>query len=268
MRLVEVNGAGWCIQLVSHRRGPGHLIICLLIAGRRANRSCREEGQAESKTQRSHTRQWQRGSSSSTGGRDQLERMLWATQRLWTSAAPGDARSVPGPAPPRPARAGTRRSEASGGWEPPPRPAPPPPSSPGLGADLRPGGDGQGRPAEGRTPHGPRGCREQRPEPPLPRASSPSRPRGCVLELGFLRSFVLRSRDDSKGVCLAFAAASTPPGSKMRRPNLSAGGWIPHYLKQSSCFSPQMHLATRAVPIAAHGCSRASSLCSHYCFCG
>lgn len=149
-----------------------------------------------------------------------------------------------------------------------PRPAPPPPSSPGLGADLRPGGDGQGRPAEGRTPHGPRGCREQRPEPPLPRASSPSRPRGCVLELGILSSFVLRSRDDSKGVCLAFAAASTPPGSKMRRPNLSAGGWIPHYLKQSSCFSPQMHLATRALPIAAHGCSRASSLCSHYCFCG
>lgn len=49
---------------------------------------------------------------------------------------------------PRPARAGTRRSEASGGWEPPPRPAPPPPSSPGLGADLRPGGDGQGRPAK------------------------------------------------------------------------------------------------------------------------
>lgn len=124
MRLVEVNGAGWCIQLVSHRRGPGHLIICLLIAGRRANRSCREEGQAESKTQRSHTRQWQRGSSSSTGGRDQLERMLWATQRLWTSAAPGDARSVPGPAPPRPRWYPAQRSLWGVGASAPPRPAP------------------------------------------------------------------------------------------------------------------------------------------------
>ena len=54
MRLVEVNGAGWYVQLVSNRRGPGHLIVCLLVARGRTDRSCGEEARAERQTQRSH----------------------------------------------------------------------------------------------------------------------------------------------------------------------------------------------------------------------
>lgn len=77
MRLVEVNGAGWCLQLVSNRRGPGHLIICLFIARRRTNRSCRNEAQAENTAQRSHTRQEQPRARLCAGGRVQREKDAW-----------------------------------------------------------------------------------------------------------------------------------------------------------------------------------------------
>lgn len=118
MRLVEVNGAGWYLQLVSNRRGPGHLIICLLIARRRTYRSCREEARAENKTQRSHARQ----EAASTGCRragTSWERMLWAMLgppmylgSPWRPAAAAAPRSSPPPprAPPHwpsPGREGT-----------------------------------------------------------------------------------------------------------------------------------------------------------------
>lgn len=112
MRLVEVNGAGWYLQLVSNRRGPGHLIICLLIARRRTYRSCREEARAENKTQRSHARQ----EAASTGCRragTSWERMLWAMLgppmylgSPWRPAAAAPPRPLPAPHPTGRPRAG------------------------------------------------------------------------------------------------------------------------------------------------------------------
>ena len=91
MRLVEVNGAGWCLQLVSNRRGPGHLIICLLIARRRTNRSCREEARAEDTAQRSHARQEQQQASVLWAGGVQGEGCSGRCRaRLCTLAPPGD----------------------------------------------------------------------------------------------------------------------------------------------------------------------------------
>lgn len=85
MRLVEVNGAGWYLQLVSNRRGPGHLIICLLIARRRTNRSCRKEARTNKKKTQ-HKEVTPAGKSSSERGcwraGTSWERMLWAMQGL------------------------------------------------------------------------------------------------------------------------------------------------------------------------------------------
>lgn len=122
MRLVEVNGAGWCVQLVSNRRGPGHLIVCLLVARRRTDRSCGQEARAERKTQRSHAGQRRQHRRAGTSWKD----------------APGVAPPSPSaaletgasPAPP----AGPQAEEPLRGWEPRPRPhsSLPPPSPPLL----------------------------------------------------------------------------------------------------------------------------------------
>lgn len=106
MRLVEVNGAGWCLQLVSNRRGPGHLIICLFIARRRTNRSCRNEAQAENTAQRSHTRQEQPRARLCAGGRGPEGKgcLGRCRARPYTLAPPGDpprscSRLLPAPSP-------------------------------------------------------------------------------------------------------------------------------------------------------------------------
>lgn len=109
MRLVEVNGAGWCLQLVSNRRGPGHLILCLLVARRRTNRSCRDGARAENKTQRSHARLEAANTGCGLAGGDQLGRMLWALLgppmylgSPWRPAAAAAHGSAPPPPPPHP----------------------------------------------------------------------------------------------------------------------------------------------------------------------
>lgn len=110
MLLVEVNGAGWCLQLVSNRRGPGHLIICLLIARRRTNRSCREEARAENTVQRSHPGKSSSRSSSSSeraaaGGRGPAGKGCSGRcgARLCTLAPPGDrGADAPDSSPPPP----------------------------------------------------------------------------------------------------------------------------------------------------------------------
>lgn len=137
MRLVEVNGAGWCVQRVSNRRGPGHLIICLLIARRRTNRSCGEEARAENKTQKkSHpASSSEHGSRRAGSGR---ERMLGRCRvRLCTLAAPGDPprwllRLLPAPSCSSPGGGspGRRGQQARSPALPSPRSIPPPASHP------------------------------------------------------------------------------------------------------------------------------------------
>lgn len=148
MRLVEVNGAGWCLQLVSNRRGPGHLILCLLVARRRTNRSCRDGARAENKTQRSHARReaanagcWRAGTSwEGCSGR--------CRAGLCTLAPPGDLPPRLLPAPPRPL---PRPTPALVPWaarrEPLPPPTPPRPLP--RGCSVRPGWQGHRRGLQG-----------------------------------------------------------------------------------------------------------------------
>lgn len=161
MRLVEVNGAGWCLQLVSNRRGPGHLIICLLIARRRTNRSCRKEARTKKNTaQRSHpSRQEQQRARLLAGGqlgKDALgdaglayvPRLPLETRR---AAAPGS--SPPPPWCPTPTGWSPGPQEGASLGEShtaPPRPAPPALSLRSLCPSRRlqrPAGAGQGRAA-------------------------------------------------------------------------------------------------------------------------
>lgn len=152
MRLVEVNGAGWCLQLVSNRRGPGHLILCLLVARRRTNRSCRDGARAENKTQRSHAKQEAANTGCGLAGGDQLGRMLRAPLgppmylgSPWRPAAAAAHGSAPPPAP-APVPWAPRR-------EPLPPPTPPRPLLPGC--SVRPGCQGHRCWLQGRE--GPRG---------------------------------------------------------------------------------------------------------------
>lgn len=132
MRLVEVNGAGWCLQLVSNRRGPGHLILCLLVARRRTNRSCRDGARAENKTQRSHAKQEAANTGCELAGGDQLGKMLWAPPgppmylgspwRLAAAAAHGSAPPPPAPRP-RPGPLGAEEGASAAADSAPPPPA-------------------------------------------------------------------------------------------------------------------------------------------------
>ena len=217
MRLVEVNGAGWCVQQVPNRRGPGHLIICLLVARRRTNRSCGGEARSESRTQRSHARHRQQRGRAGTSWKGCSGR---ATRRSCTSAAAGDARSLsapPRPAPPCPCWSPAQRSLARG-WEPPPPPPrtsplplpplplpPPRPAGPGRG-ESRPRGDGEGRPPAGRATWAERtrGA-EARASPP--RSELPLRAQG--LNSGARLSLLLcaeERRDTARGCALHSAA--------------------------------------------------------------
>lgn len=187
MRLVEVNGAGWYLQLVSNRRGPGHLIICLLIARRRTNRSCRKEARTKKKNtaQRSHTSRQEQ----------QRARLLAGGHQLGKDAL-GDAGLAYVPRLPQE----TRRAAAPGSSLPPPRRPTPTAWSPGplreplwvratrhrlarplLRCSLAPSAPPAGCSARQAQARG--GCRlqgagrvERRPEPPAP-VSAPSRPR-------------------------------------------------------------------------------------------
>lgn len=208
MRLVEVNGAGWCLQRVSNRRGPGHLIIRLLVARRRTNRSCRREARADNTAQRSHARQEQRraGLRAGTGWERGCSGPCRA--RLCTSAPPGDpprscSRLLPVPRP-RGATEGAPPAESRDAT------ASPGPSlarslapAPLPRAAARAAGAGEGRAAGCRGRGGASRGRQRR----LPRRAPPLGP-GTELCTRFsgTSSIVFRKGEaTAKGTCLAFS---------------------------------------------------------------
>lgn len=207
MRLVEVNGAGWCLQLVSNRRGPGHLILCLLVARRRTNRSCRDGARAENKTQRSHAKQEAANTGCGLAGGDQLGRMLraplgppmylgspWrpAAAAAHGSAPPPPAPRLPRPAPrpgPGPLGAEERASAAADS-------APPPPARLQREARL------PGAPLLAAGAGGATGTVGPGPRPTVPRRAPPAGP-GTALR-NWAALIVLRTKIPAKGMCPAF----------------------------------------------------------------
>lgn len=187
MRLVEVNGAGWCLQLVSNRRGPGHLIIRLLVARRRTNRSCRREARAENSTKKS--RQAGAAASRAAGGHQLGDDAPGRAGPAYVPRLPLETRRAAAP--------GSAPSPTPAGWSPGPQREPlrvragmQPPLGPSRARSLAPAplpraaaraaGAGEGRAAGCRGRGGASGGRQRL----LPRRAPPLGP-GTSSALGF-----------------------------------------------------------------------------------
>lgn len=180
-----------------NRRGPGHLIVCLLVA--------REDGQVPCGQRRpgrtQNTKKSRQGSGSGTGRRGLAGRRMLRASRHPVPLLPW--RRAPAPAPPAgpqaeaSPRVGTPRPRPTS--FPPPLPPPAPPSilSQTCSPCARPAGSAGMVRVHGwrQGPRGLRGCREQRLRASLPGARLPLRPRDRILELGFLVHFVLLNRE-------------------------------------------------------------------------